>query len=45
MSAGEVISGACVVNVLVVYGVVIIVSRSSCSRRPTISYKLNPFMH
>ena len=45
VSAGEVISGACVINMLVVDGVVIIVSRSPCSRRPTLSYKLNPFMH
>ena len=45
MSAGEVVNGVCVVNMSVVDGVVIIVSRSPCSRRPTISYKLNPFMH
>ena len=44
VSAGEVVSGVCVVNMLVIDGVVIIVSRSPCSRRPTISYKLSPFM-
>ena len=37
MSAAEVICGVCVVNMLVVDCVVIIVSRSPCSRSPTIS--------
>ena len=45
VSTGEVISGLCVVNMLVVDGVVIIVSRSPCSTHPSISYKLSPFMH
>ena len=37
VSADEVISGACVVNMSVVDSVLIIVSRSPCSRRPTTS--------
>ena len=40
MSAGEGISGACVINMLVVDGAVIIVSRSPCARSPL--YPTNP---